>query len=372
MVVDPGCMKCMDCISVCPNDALYFGFGKPTIAAPKSNAIPRHYSLTWPEEIVGALVFLGSFLGVRAVYGLVPFLMALGCAAVTTFLALKTWRLLGTKDVFFHRLILKSSGKIQKMGWGFLTFAVLWLGLAAHSGWIRWHEYKGGQAFQKLQIPDELALAQPNPDPWLNPDERNRVVDGKKHLRAAADFGLFVNSEALSKLAWFEYLNGEPEQSIDLLGKAANYQKGQAKALSLYYRGTILNRLGRYEQARTSLDEALVEREDLILARQEQGESFWQLGRKEEAVSVWTDALRRNARLVLISNQLAGAKRSMGQIDEALAYEKQADQFTPNDPLYHWMLGLRLRNVGMTELAEKHFQRAIQLDPAYQMRPRAK
>src|SRR4030095_9260277 len=24
MVVDPGCMKCMDCVSVCPNDALYF------------------------------------------------------------------------------------------------------------------------------------------------------------------------------------------------------------------------------------------------------------------------------------------------------------------------------------------------------------
>ena len=36
MVVDPGCMKCMDCVSVCPNDALYFGFGKPTLMAPKS------------------------------------------------------------------------------------------------------------------------------------------------------------------------------------------------------------------------------------------------------------------------------------------------------------------------------------------------
>jgi len=56
MVVDPGCMKCMDCVSVCPNDALYFGFGKPALLAPKSNVIKRHYSLTWPEEIVGALV----------------------------------------------------------------------------------------------------------------------------------------------------------------------------------------------------------------------------------------------------------------------------------------------------------------------------
>src|SRR5947207_15667734 len=83
MVVDPGCMKCMDCVSVCPNDALYFGFGKPTLLVPKSDAIRKNYSLTWPEEIIGALVFLGSFLAVRGVYALVPFLMALGWATVT-------------------------------------------------------------------------------------------------------------------------------------------------------------------------------------------------------------------------------------------------------------------------------------------------
>ena len=112
------------------------------------------------------------------------------------------------------------------------------------------------------------------------------------------------------------------------------------------------------------------QREDLILARQEKGESLWQLGRKEEAISVWTDAIQRNARLALTSNQLAGAERSLGKVDEAIAHEKQADQFTPDDPLYHWMLGLRLKNLGMNELAEKHFQRAIQLDPQYQEQPK--
>ena len=364
MVVDPGCMKCMDCISVCPNDALYFGFGKPTIAIPKS--IKKNYSLTWPEEIVGALVFLGSFLAVRGVYGLVPFLMALGCAAVTTFLTLKTWKLLRAKEFSFYRFNLKSSGRIQKAGWGFLSFAVVWIGLNAHSGWVRYHEYEGDRAFQKLQIPDELALAQTNPDPWLSPIDRETIVEGKDHFQAAANFGFFVNSEALSKLAWFEYLSGDAEQSVELLGQAAPHQQGQAKALSLYYRGTILNRLGRYEQARTNLDQALAERADLILARQEKGESLWQLGRKEEAISVWSDAVQRNGRLVLANNQLAGAAASLGKSAEAIAHEKQADQFTPDDPLYHWMIALRLQNLGMNELAEKHFQRAIQLDPGFQ------
>ena len=368
MVVDSGCMKCMDCVSVCPNDALYFGFGKPTLLVPKSNAIKKNYSVTWPEEVIGALVFLGSFLAVRGVYGLVPFLMALGCATITTFLTLKTWRLLGANELSFYRFNLKSSGRIRKVGWGFAAFAVVWIGLNAHSGWVRYHEYEGDRAFQKLQIPDELALAQTNPAPWLSPIDRESILEGKKHFQAASNFGLFVNSEALSKLAWFEYLSGDAEQSVALLSQAAAHQQGQAKALSLYYRGTILNRLGHYEQAGTSLDEAVAERADLILAQQEKGESLWQLGRKEEAISVWSDAVQRNARLVLVNNQLAGAKRSLGRFEEAIAHEKQADQFTPDNPLYHWMIGLRLQHLGMNELAEKHFQRAIQLDPGFETR----
>jgi polyferredoxin/Flp pilus assembly protein TadD len=367
MVVDPGCMKCMDCISVCPNDALYFGFGKPTVAVPKADAIPRNYSLTWPEEVLGTVAFLGSFLSVRSVYGLVPFLMALGCAAVTTFLVLKTRRLLKASDVYFHRFNLKSAGKIQKTGWGFLVVSIVWIALSAHSGWVRFHEYEGDQAFAKIQIPDEIALAQTNPDPWLSPIDRESIQQGVKHFQAASSFGLFMNGNTLSKLAWFEYLSGHAEQSVQLLGQSAASQKGEARALSLYYLGTILNRLGRYAQAQASLDEALMEREDLILARQEKGESLWQLDRKEEAVLVWTDAVQRNAGLVLANNQLAGAKRSLGRLEEATAYEKQADQSTPDDPLYHWMLGLRLKNLGMNALAEKHFQRALQLDPAFEM-----
>ena len=370
MVVDPGCMKCMDCISVCPNDALYFGFGKPAVIVPTS--IKKNYSLTWPEEIVGAIVFLGSVLAVRAVYGLVPFLMALGCAAVTTFLTLKALKMVRAKELSFYRFNLKSSGSIEKAGWVFLSFAILWIGLTVHSGWVRYHEYQGDRAFLRIQIPDELALAQTNPDPWLSPGDRETIVEGTNHFQGTSKFGFFENGEALAKLAWFEYLSGDVEQSVQLLERAAARQEGQAKALSLYYRGAILNRLGRYDQARTSLDEALAERADLILAREEKGESLWQLGRREEAVSVWSDAVQRNGGLVLANNQLAGAEALLGRSADAIVYEKQADQFTPNDPYYHWMIGLRLQNLGMNELAEKHFQRAIQLDPAFQARQKAR
>jgi len=365
MVVDPGCMKCMDCISVCPNDALYLGFGKPAVAVPRSSTVPSLYSITWPEEILGASVFLGSFLAVRSVYGLVPFLMALGCAAVTTFLALKTWHLLKPSDVFFHRFTLKSTGRIRALGWMFLLFAIFWVGLNAHSGWVRYNEFRGDRAFQKIQIPDELALAQTNPAPWLSPIDRQSVPEGKKYFQAASKIGLFVNGDALSKLAWFEYLSGDAAKSVQLLTEAATRQRGQAKALSLYYSGSIENLLGRYEQALTSLEAALEQRPDLILARQEKGESLWHLGRIEEAISVWADAVQQSPHLPLANNELAGAERLMGRVAEASVYEKQADEATPDNPFFHWMLGLRLQRLGMTELAEKHFQRAKQLDPTF-------
>jgi len=226
----------------------------------------------------------------------------------------------------------------------------------------------GNRAFQALRIPDELALAQVNPGRWLNPSDRQSIDDGTRHLQIVSHFGLFKNSEALSKLAWFKYLSGEAEQSVQLLGAAAERQRDEGKALSLYYRGTILNRLGRYQEALTNLDHALTERDDLILARQEKGESLWHLGRKEDAVAVWKSAVQRNFTLSLANNQLAGAEQLLGRFDDAATHERQADQFTPDDPFYHWMIATRLQDLGMTTLAAKHFERAAQLNPAFEKR----
>jgi tetratricopeptide (TPR) repeat protein/NAD-dependent dihydropyrimidine dehydrogenase PreA subunit len=363
MVVDQGCMKCMDCVSVCPNDALYFGFGKPALGVSKS--LKKNYSLTWAEEIGGAVIFLASFYAVWDVYQLVPMLMALGIAIVTTFLALRAWKMLGSDDFAFLRYRLKAAGKIQKAGWAFLTFALLWIGVNAHSGFVRYHERAGAIAFESLKIPDELALARKNPARWLSAADNESIAKGKKHFYSAFNAGFFVNKEALSKLAWIEYLSGNTDQAVNLLARAADYQEGQGKALSLYYRGAILNRLGRYEQALPDLERALAERADLVVALEEKGESLWQTGRRQEAVAVWSEAVRRNAGLPLTYNLLAAAAAQFGQAEAAVDYEKRADQVTPSDALFYWMLGLRLQNVGMNDLAEKHFQNAVRLNPEF-------
>jgi len=158
---------------------------------------------------------------------------------------------------------------MHKAGLVFVVFACAWIGFNVHCGWVRYHEFLGNVAFNKVHLPDELALAQLDPARWLSPLDRENIVQGKGHYLAASRMGLFVNNEALPKLAWFEYLLGDAAQSVQTLRTAAAHQKDESKALSLYYRGAILNRLGRYDEARATLDEALAERDDLILARQE-------------------------------------------------------------------------------------------------------
>lgn len=368
MVVDPGCMKCMDCVSVCPNDALYFGFGKPAGAVGKS--VKKNFSLSWPEEALAAAVFFVSFFAVWDVYQLVPMLMALGIAGVTTFLALRTLRLLQPGDLSFYRFNLRSSGTIRKAGWAFLSFAVAWIGLNTHSGWVRYHERAGAIAFENVRIPDELALAETDPAQWLSREERQQVADGARHFQKAASTALFANKEALSKHAWLEYISGNTERSLEMLAEAARIQEGTSRALSLYYKGSILNRLGRHDEAFRILNEALKVRPDLVTAREEKGESLWQLGRKDEAVREWIEAVRNSPRLPLSLNMLAGASTAIGNAGNAAAYEKLADQNTPDDARFHWMLAIRLRNIGVSDLAEKHFSRATELDPALHLRRR--
>lgn len=361
MVVDPGCMKCMDCVSVCPNDALYYGFGKPSASVHKT--LPRNYSLTWPQEIVGAAVFLLSLLAVWNVYQLVPMLMAIGIAIVTTFAFLRVWQLLAAKDLAFYGRALRSAGRITAAGGAFLLFSAAWIGLVAHSGFVRWHERAGTIAFESVQLPDELALAQPDPAQWLNAAARRNAEAGAAHFETASDVGLFVNKAALSKHAWLEFLSGDADTAVRLLETAAANQDGQAKALSLYYRGAILNRLGRPEDALADLEAAIAERPDLVTAREEKGEALWRLGRKEDAVAVWRNAVEQSPNLPLGTSLLAGAGLS-----DSARYEQLADRVTPSDPYFHWMLGLRLRNIGMNALAEKHFARAVQLDPRFRSR----
>ncbi|MEQ1764683.1 MAG: 4Fe-4S binding protein [Pyrinomonadaceae bacterium] len=374
MVVDPGCMKCMDCISVCPNDALYFGFGKPAVlvrTGSGSDGVPhpkRTYSLTWTEEIAGALVFALSLFAVWDVYQVVPMLMAIGIAIVSTYLFLRLTKLFRSNDLSFYRWNLRSAGVTSRYGWIFAGFTILWLGLNAHSGVVRYFETAGARSFESIRLPDELALAQSDPRSWLSAADREGVARGRDRFRRSDQIALLTNVPAISKWAWLEYLSGDPKAAVDLLQRASMKQDGQSKTLSLYYRGAILNRLGRSSEALADIERVVADQPTMVVALEEKGESLWRLGRRAEAVEIWSSASEKNSTIVLTNYFLAGAFAALGDSGSSYQFELLGSQNSPGDAYFLWMVGQRLQNIGMAEVAEKNFARAIALDPQLKAR----
>jgi tetratricopeptide (TPR) repeat protein/ferredoxin len=74
MVVDSGCMKCLDCVNVCPNEALYVGWGKPvaigapTLRNPTAGPTGKAKS-TLPVAAQWALLAIFAFLALLVFHG---------------------------------------------------------------------------------------------------------------------------------------------------------------------------------------------------------------------------------------------------------------------------------------------------------------
>lgn len=166
MVVDPGCMKCLDCVAACPKDALSFGFG-PAPAAAQAPAAARLYDLPLREEVGIAIVGVGTLLAVRGAYGAVPLLFASGIGACVAFIAWNAWRLLHDADASFHGLVLKRGGKFKSAGSGWVVGAVVMLLLVLHTGVINVATTLGSNNYATLDYPEEALLG----DSRVAPDE---------------------------------------------------------------------------------------------------------------------------------------------------------------------------------------------------------
>ena len=161
MVVDPGCMKCMDCVSVCPNDALYVGWGKPAVAIPaneRGTDKPRRFDLTWPEEIVFAILAVAVLFSMRGAYSL-PLLFASGVTAIVTWMAWKSWSLFRAGNVNFHGLRMKSAGRLQPSGIGFLLLSGVVLLVTLQTGVVNLTVLAARVYDDRVELPPQVVFA---------------------------------------------------------------------------------------------------------------------------------------------------------------------------------------------------------------------
>lgn len=146
-VVSPNCLKDLDCIKVCPRNALSWGWGAPSLlrSLGESRFTPNPW--TWGEDVLLLVVAAFCTITFRSVYGEVPFFLALGLALIVAWIVVMTVRMRTSPDLRISRIQLQRSGRTTRAGAVWLTATIGLLLFVGHCGWIRLHEQLGRNAW---------------------------------------------------------------------------------------------------------------------------------------------------------------------------------------------------------------------------------
>ncbi|MCU0305702.1 MAG: tetratricopeptide repeat protein [Thermoanaerobaculales bacterium] len=392
MVVDPGCMKCLDCVAACPSGALYVGFGAPAVG--KGGGTRRGGAAKLADEIVGGVVFVVGFAAFRGLYGAVPFLLALGLAGCLAGLAVVAWRLARRPDVWLGSLRLEAGGRLRPAGRAVVAVSAVAAIVVVHS-----------LAVQALGVVSRARFEATAP-------VRHRALDlsgafapaseEERHLVSRADLAEswldrlspveIAGSD--QRRAWLAALSGrtaEAERLVDralvrrpddpqshLLAARLLVARGRDDlAVAAYSRvvelapgtadgylglGTVYARNGRLSEAAqvfarglTASPGSLDLRYNLGLATAMTGDLGAAIGHFQAVVAA--DPEHRPAR-----ENLAGALAAAGRFDEAVAAFDEAIRRSPDDPELRRLAARACLAAGRSEEAELHLAAAERIE----------
>ncbi|MEO8196404.1 MAG: tetratricopeptide repeat protein [Thermoanaerobaculia bacterium] len=416
MVIDSGCMKCGDCVSVCPTDALSFSFGRlPHFAATRGGTAPglavddstpgpargkRRFPLTWMEEVVLGIAFLLAVVTFRGLYGEVPFLMSLGLAGVLAFLVLLAARLVTRRDLAFRHRTLKRDGRLRPAGRGFAA-AVGLLGLFwIYSGWLKTEVFRGQRAFFATGRVRQAALQIAEDPVPPTAEDRAFALEAAGRFGRVERWGLFRWRGLDSRRAWSAWLSGDlatfhSASARALLRRDSPYEMllltardaaghGDLGGLTLAGERAIALDPGRFEgyagigillakfgspQALTAAG-AVFERGTVQFPTSALLAYNWGIilaiqGNPERAIEKFRRALilepaHREAR-----ENLAGMLAQSGHLGEAAATYQQAIAAQPQDADLHVLLAQTWIAMGRTEAARAELAAALKLQPGH-------
>jgi tetratricopeptide (TPR) repeat protein/ferredoxin len=357
MVVDPGCMKCTDCISVCPKDALYFGFGRPSLfkGAPRAAGRQRDYDYTWPEELALAGFLIVSLYAFRGLYDAIPLLLALGLAPIAAYLLVQAGRLLYEPNVRIHTLALKFKGRMTASGWAFGLFSLLLSAWIAHSAVLQYHVLEGERL---LAIAGERQAASTS-----GVDEATITAsrDALAHL-------LWVRSFALVPLASVETQIGSLYAYLNELDRAEPHLR---KALALapsyaaarYKWAELIARRGDLAAGVAELRRAVEDNPALIEARHDLTRALLAQNQRTDAIAILERVIARRPHDAMARVELASLLIEGGGPSPAAELLREAVRLQPGWAEAHLRLGLAEAKRGDREAANAAVRVAARLTP---------
>lgn len=402
MVVDPGCMKCMDCVSVCPTDALSFKFAAPPILKSTKRGregakpVRRGFDLSWAEEIVLAGVFTGSFIVYRGLYGAVPLLMAIGVAGCVSYVTWLLWRLPIDRNLRLHNFQLRLKGRVRPAGVVFGALGLMTVGLTLHSTYMHLSEQRAGRLDDLVRVSSSQVFTSPRqPAPAEQIEAARQAIAIYSRLEPISDGGLALLSTPRVdvRLAWLHSVTGDfaaAERALRRVGDRGEMKENLASQLVQIitlqgrpadadaFARELLERHPNYHTVRDDLAARMVnsgrlpEAEAMFKAyleqRPDEPRALITLaairavaGRLDESIATLEQAVAAAPTFVPARQRLAGTLAVAGRVAEGLPHLEEAARLTPSDPIVHLQLAETLDALGRRAEALQHAQRAQEL-----------
>jgi polyferredoxin/tetratricopeptide (TPR) repeat protein len=395
MVVDPGCMKCLDCVSVCPNDALKFGFARPPVLKGKPGSRLRFFQkkgtrskdpkgdlvgtskrkpdFSWGYEIFLALAFIGSFLAWRGAYGAVPLLMAAGVAASVTFIAHTFVQLVRKPNVRLHNFQLRLKGAFKPAGIVFAILALATIIATAQAGLTRIQAFRANLVDNRVAIPVNAVFTPNRPElPQDQLDLARRALDLYTSASSVREGGVGLANTPLVDVrrAWMHSILGDYNEAVRIVHSVMDRNEVTPElALSL---ATIHDLQGNPDRAIADLRRALDITPRMVRVRVELARRLAASGKMDEAADLLAEGVERRpwdaqqrleyANLLLAMNRAPDAEaQARAAFDEI---ERTRPSHRPVDPAF------ALRIVAQTLVAQNKPDEALAtLDRVIELQP---
>lgn len=396
MVTNPRCLKDLDCIAACPEDAITYGFRKPPMFR-KGHPLGTYegrYSFTWGEDILLAVTFLIAMFIFRGLYDAVAFLLAVGLAVCSAYLVLVGYRLLKRKTMQVRGVVLRKEGRMAPAGLVYAGSTILLVLVLAHSAVVQIHTWRGKSAMKQLAA---VAASGAKID-------QEDLKAGIAHYEQALAWGIVAPLDRRKELANLYLLSGRMDEGIAMLegiveqdpehvearcrlAELAMAAGDQRRALDLWRTAIVVGTprphgrddellgnaalqvgidlagAGRIEEARGMFERSLQgspsdPRPKLALSALESAE-----GHDDAAIDLLEQAMRNGADEALVRNNLGALHLRQGRWKEALYQYDRLVQLRPTDSNAQYTLGVVLARTGDPIGARSSLQQALALDP---------
>jgi len=393
MIVNPACLKDLDCVSACPQQALHYGLGRPALfkSAASGGRFGLRYDFSIAEEVVTAFVFLVVLLSFRGLYSRIPFLLSLALGAILGYLTVVAVRMFTRPNVTLATLRLKALGRATGAGRAFGGMAAVLAALVGHSAFVRYHEFSGLKQARALASAADsesaAAIAQRAHDHLITADKwglihNERVQRGL--LSTAWHLGDFDEVETWASTLLAQRPD-DPQLRLELARSHAmrnriedaerefhaiiapwsdrTEQVPLAVAGAHHALGGLAASRGDFPRAEAHLSRSVRIDPGRSLAFAELGSVQAELGRLEEAVASLREAVRLDPTSGRAHYNLGTALAHLGRFEEAVPCYEQALATLSDDADLHNNLGYALWRAGQSERSREHFEQAIAMNP---------